>query len=65
MYISVQEAPPDTHVQVIGRIEHLDDGSALGPPDAVNMAISELTALDRLIKGEQVSIETTPLDSML
>jgi hypothetical protein len=54
MYMSVREVPPDTHVQVIGSIEHLDDGSALGPPDAVNMAISKLTALDRLIKGERV-----------
>jgi hypothetical protein len=29
------------------------------------MAVTELTALDRLIKGERVEVETTPLDSML
>jgi hypothetical protein len=50
---------------VVGSIEHIDDGSALGQPDAVNMAVNELTALDRLIKGERVQVETTPLDSML
>jgi hypothetical protein len=37
---------------VVGCVEHMEDGCALSP-DAVNLAIDELTLLDRLIRGEQ------------
>ncbi len=44
-------ADQGVHVGSVGSVTHVDDGCAL-QPDAVNMAVEEVTALDRLIRSE-------------
>ena len=51
---------PAEHVGVVGSVTHIDDGDAL-QPDALNMAVEEVSALDRLIRSEHGGVCPQPV----